>query len=186
MIRQCFILKTGILFHKDMFKNVGLDPDTLYPYVKRRPPVVHSTPGSLAYNFFAKDYKRTVKPEEPFVNEEEEDMLDALTPIYDQLKMAKSWWVLEILPNKQVYQKEDDSWTQTRGYVKLVLLEDNTDLGFRLSYSMNFGKPRIIPKQAKLGVKVHRSVKVRMEADGFKDVNYKPAASFHVEPTWAD
>lgn len=130
MIRQCFILKTGILFHKDMFKNVGLDPDTLYPYVKRRSPVVHSTPGSLAYNFFAKDYKRTVKPEEPFVNEEEEDMLDALTPIYDQLKMAKSWWILEILPNKQVYQKEDDSWTQTRGYVKLVLLEDNADLGF--------------------------------------------------------
>jgi len=165
MIRQCFILKTGILFHRDMFKNVGLDPDTLYPYVKRRPSVVLSTPGSPAHNFYAKDYKRTVKPGEPFVNEEQEDILDALTPIYDQLKMAKSWWILEILPNKQIYQKEDDTWTQTRG--------------------MNFGKPRIIPRQEKLGVKVHRSVKVRM-AEGFKDAKYKPAASFIVEPTWVD
>jgi hypothetical protein len=122
MIRQCFILKTGILFHKNMFKNIGLDSETLYPYVKPRPPVVHYTPGCLAHRFeppinYAKDYKQTVKFEEPFINEEEEDMLDALTPIYDQLKMVKGWWVLEILPNKQRYQKEDDSWTHARGYV---------------------------------------------------------------------
>jgi len=171
MIRQCFILKTGILFHKNMFKNIGLDPETLYPHVIHRPPLVHYTPGCLAHRFdppinFAKDYKQTVKFEEPFINEEEEDMLDALAPIYDQLKMVKGWWILEILPNKQRYQKEDDSWTHARG--------------------VNFGKPRIIPKQAKLGVKVHRSVKVRMEAeDFFKDVKYKPAANF-LEPTWVD
>ena len=31
MIRQCFILKTGLLFHKT--KLIGLEPDTLYPHV---------------------------------------------------------------------------------------------------------------------------------------------------------
>jgi hypothetical protein len=47
------------------------------------------------------------------------------------------------------------------------------------------GGPRIIPKQQKIGVKVHRSVKIRMEADGlFKDRKYTPAAKLDVEPVW--
>jgi len=171
MIRQCFILKTGILFHKNMFKSIGLDPDTLYPHVLSRPPVVHYTPGCLAHRFeppinYAKDYGKTIKFEEPYINEEEEDMLDALTPIYDQLKMVKGWWILEVLPTRQHYQKADDTWTREIG--------------------INFGGPRIIPKQAVLGVKVHRSVKIRMEAEGFfKDKKYQPAAKF-LEPTWVD
>lgn len=120
MIRQCFVLSTGILFHKNMFKEIGLNPDTLYPHVLPRPPPVPYAPNTLAHKYekpvnFAYHYKETVRIRDPFVNEEEEDMLDALTPIYDQLKMAKGWWVLEVMPNKQRYQKADDSWTSKRG-----------------------------------------------------------------------
>lgn len=121
MLRQCFILNTGILFHKNQFKNIGLDPETLYPHVLPRPPLVHYSPDSLASRFdpplnYAKNYEQTVKHDEPFINEEEEDMLDALAPIYDQLKMAKGWWALEVLPSKQRYQKEDDTWAHATGY----------------------------------------------------------------------
>jgi uncharacterized protein (DUF2235 family) len=170
MVRQCFILRTGILFHKNMFKDIGMDPDTLYPHVLPRPPPIPYTPGCLAHQYdspinFAKNYKETVKVKEPFTNEEEEDLLDALTPVYDQLKMAKGWWILELVPYKHRYQRPDDSWTHVRG--------------------INFGGPRIIPKQHQIGVKVHRSVKIRMEApELFKDKKYMPAAKLDIEPVW--
>ena len=50
------------------------------------------------------------KHHHPFVSEEEEDLFDALSPIYDQLKLAKPWWVLEFLPMKHRMQKEDGTW----------------------------------------------------------------------------
>jgi hypothetical protein len=122
MLRQCFLLRTGILFHKNMFKSIGMDPATLYPHVILRPPPVPYTPGCLAHKYdvpinYAINYKETIKVQEPFINEEEEDLLDVLTPIYDQLKLVKGWWVLELMPNKQRYQKEDDSWMHELTYV---------------------------------------------------------------------
>lgn len=120
MIRQCFELRLGIMFHKNMFKSIGLDPDTLYPYVKPRPPPIRYTPGCLAHQFdppinSAKDYKQTVKFEAPFESEEMEDMLDSLTPIYDQLRMSRGWWILEIIPNIHHHQKDDNSWSKVTG-----------------------------------------------------------------------
>jgi hypothetical protein len=105
-----------------MFKQMGMDPDTLYPHVLPRPHLVPYTPDCLAHKYdiplnFAKNYKKTIAIEEPFVNEEEEDLLDSLTPMYDQLKMAKGWWVLEMLPYKHQYQNPDNTWTHARGYV---------------------------------------------------------------------
>ena len=50
------------------------------------------------------------KHHHPFESEEEEDLFDALSPIYDQLKLAKPWWVLEFLPMKHRMQKEDGTW----------------------------------------------------------------------------
>jgi len=113
-------------------------------------------------------------------------MLDALTPIYDQLKLVKGWWFLELLPNKQRYQKEDDSWTHTLRYVKIILLSW-IHLLILDDVVSTLVVPRHIPKQSKIGVKVHRSVKIRMEAEKlFKDKNYSPAAKWDVEPTWVD
>ena len=49
---------------------------------------------------------------------------------------------------------------------------------------MNLGKPRKIAKQHKEGVYVHRSVKIRMEAEKLRGGEYTPRAKFEVEPTW--
>ncbi|RDX42985.1 hypothetical protein OH76DRAFT_1546730 [Lentinus brumalis] len=34
MIRECFRTNTGIRFHSELLKGIGLDPDTLYPHAK--------------------------------------------------------------------------------------------------------------------------------------------------------
>jgi hypothetical protein len=111
MIRQCFQLGTGILFHAEMMRSVGLDPDTLYPHVLPRPPPLlvkaPERPGSQSGST-----TNTMASISNFVNEEEEDMADALTSINDELKRAKVWWILEILPMRLRYQEKDDSWTQ--------------------------------------------------------------------------
>ncbi|KAH9897658.1 hypothetical protein C8Q73DRAFT_787913 [Cubamyces lactineus] len=41
MIRECFRTKTGIRFHAELLKNIGLDPATLWP----APPPSHEWPG---------------------------------------------------------------------------------------------------------------------------------------------
>ena len=55
---------------------------------------------------------------------------------------------------------------------------------------MNMGGPRYIAMQKKSGIKVHRSVKIRMEAQGIVGVKekkkYLPKVEFRVEPTWVD
>ncbi|KAG8685716.1 hypothetical protein FRC08_012948 [Ceratobasidium sp. 394] len=45
------------------------------------------------------------EPREPFISEEVEDLKDALSPIYDQLTLNWWWWILEILPVKQVSRR---------------------------------------------------------------------------------
>jgi hypothetical protein len=60
------------------------------------------------------------------------------------------------------------------------------------NYRSNLARPRFIPKQAKNGVKVHRSVKLRMEAQyedeklRAKGQTYVPRAELRVMPTWID
>jgi len=47
-----------------------------------------------------------------FVNEEEEDLADALSPANDMLDKAKLWWILEYVPQKIRFQKDDDCWVK--------------------------------------------------------------------------
>ncbi|KAG5732645.1 hypothetical protein E4T56_gene16747 [Termitomyces sp. T112] len=167
MVRQCFLLKTGILFHKEMFKIIGMDPDSVYPLVKPRPPPV--TALSAPYRAERK-YSPVVGDNElfvdvsDFVSEEEEDLADALSPINDMLKIAKTWWLLEYMPQKIKYQGDDDIWVR--------------------KLTVNRGNGRAIPRQQH-GVKIHRSVKLRMEHD---QMNYIPRAKwdFNIEPEWVD
>ena len=42
--------------------------------------------------------------------EEEEDLKDAMMPMYDQLRMKWSWWILEVIPMPFRVQKEDGEW----------------------------------------------------------------------------
>ncbi|KAF8079272.1 hypothetical protein FPV67DRAFT_1691876 [Lyophyllum atratum] len=165
MVRQCFILKTGILFHKEMFKAIGMDPDSVYPVVRQRPPPVTalSAPHNKEVKYLDNiGTSRTLVDVSDFVSEEEEDLADALSPLNDMLNIAKSWWILEYIPQKLRYQGDDDTW------VKELMI--------------NRGHGRMIPKQ-QAGVKIHRSVKLRMEHE---NLNYVPKAMWSTEPTWVD
>ena len=52
------------------------------------------------------------------------------------------------------------------------------------------GRPRHVAMQMRSGIKVHRSVKIRMEAQGIVGIKenekYSPKVEFRVEPTWID
>ncbi|KAF4596087.1 hypothetical protein EYR38_007461 [Pleurotus pulmonarius] len=167
MIRECFKTHTGIMFDCEGLQALGLDPGMLYPEVLPRPPMPPVTgtlriqdipkPLSTSSNYppnFAgvEEYSALYK------SEEDHDMLDILSPVYDQLSLAPYWWVLEIWPMKQRYQKGDNSWGSYIG--------------------CNLGGGRFIPKQKKRGVKIHRSVQMRMEALHSNGTKYVPRASF--------
>ncbi|KAL1699410.1 hypothetical protein EV121DRAFT_265145 [Schizophyllum commune] len=166
MIRQCFLLQTDILFHRDLLPKVGLDPESLWPVVrpkdevKVKPMETSSSSSSTA----------SAKDEASFLGEEEEDRRDALSPVYDQLSLKPHWWFLELIPAKVRYKLADNAtWLQ-----KL------------LSFRWHLGQGRVIPKrQKKHGIHIHKSVKTRMEA---AELRYKPRARVFddVEPIWVD
>lgn len=139
MIRQCFLAKTGIRFHTSLFRQVGLDPSTLYPEVKPRPKALYVSSLVLAAQMQEADMHTSTPPSsESAINrvdiqlsvsamlaqlssrsaqgtltEEEEDLVDALSPIYDQLDIAPGWWTLEYIPLPQRYQLPDNTWVDT-------------------------------------------------------------------------
>jgi uncharacterized protein (DUF2235 family) len=175
MLRQCFEANTGIMFHKDIFPKVGIDPNTLFPEVLPRPPaifqdpILHTIPVPRPL-VVCDDRKAVVYSDGgSFVNEAEEDLADALSPTYDQLKLAWYWWILELIPQKIKYQSSRTD--------KMVS-----------ELKVNAGRGRHIPLQRKNGVKVHRSVKIRMEAEGLPGVKgkYTPKTKLKVEPKWID
>jgi hypothetical protein len=98
------------MFHKDTFFKIGLDPDTIFPKILTRSPMIlqdpkiHTIPVPKPM-VVCDDRKAVVYTDGgSFVNEAEEDLADALSPMYDQLKQAKYWWLLEIIPQKIQYQ----------------------------------------------------------------------------------
>jgi len=172
MIRQCFAAKTGIMFHKATFPKVGLDPKTLHPEVRVRDEPVfqdltkHTIP-VLKPLVVKHDRKAVVYTDGgSFVNENEEDLADALSPMYDQLKKKMYWWILEWIPQAIKYQSS------------------KTDLMVS-EMVVNRGRGRHIALQTK-GVKIHRSVLIRMKAQGLEDGPYFPKANLEVEPEWVD
>ncbi|KAF8074124.1 hypothetical protein FPV67DRAFT_1480849 [Lyophyllum atratum] len=183
MVRECFKANTGMMFDAQALRGIGLDPMSLFPYVTPRPPPLPV--GSEAYenltevSIFERLISRVKKPKvaaatsfvpkanNEVVNEELEDLKDALSPIYDQLKIKRRWWVLEILPLNLRYQNGNNEWVSY--------------------FSSNMAKPRFIPKQHGNGVNVHRTVKLRMDAKPpGESKKYQPRAHLAVEPTWID
>lgn len=217
MIRQCFLANTGVRFHADQLQKVGLDPASLYPVVKTRPPAIYATAEKLdalraaeaSYNVTSQsqpapttptasitsmtalisppmhkreDSTRTlvngvdpadIKYSPSCLTEEEEDVLDAVCPLYDQLDLVKAWWILEVVPLVQRYQEEDNEWVD-----ELVI---------------NRGRPRHIPRPtADAPLHIHRSVKMRMAAQGLVETisndktSYEPRAKLRDNPVWVD
>jgi len=151
MIRECFKANTGIMFDAERLREIGLDAATLYPTVLARPPPLDASAKNVQVLRAPPLFKDIVYPEDAvrsFLSEEEHELRDAMSPIYDQLSRKKVWWAAEILPFKQPdkYRRE----------IKRI----------------NLGRGRVIPDMQS-GVKVHRSVKMRMEASQKKS-NSKP------------
>jgi hypothetical protein len=96
--------------------------------------------------------------DDPFFqySEEKHEMLDALSPKYDQLALKKTWWFGEILPMTHRYQRSNNEWAKT--------------------FKWNMGQGRVIPRQKTQGAKLHRSVKIRMEAAFENGKKYVPKA----------
>ncbi|GJJ14135.1 hypothetical protein Clacol_008393 [Clathrus columnatus] len=169
MIRQCFLTNSGVRFHSELLKTIGLDPTSLYPEVKPRPPALVS-PSSLCRSATPESndnkvgYANIARTE--LMTEEGEDLADALCPIYDQLRDRRAWWILEAFPIKERIQQGDNTWKK----------------------EINFGKGREIPIVQGQPLYFHRTVKTRMESlsqiKGKK--NYKPKAKYHIEPVFVD
>jgi hypothetical protein len=126
-----------------------------------------------------------------FRSEEAEELADALSPIYDQLKLSKPWWILEVLPTRHREQnrrnyKWEHSW-------KYVFVSNDCSLSFTrvwLSCRMNLGHGRKAPEPVRENgekILVHRSVKIRMEAEGLEGGEYVPKTKFeHFDHEWVD
>jgi hypothetical protein len=110
MIRECFLADTGIQFHHDSFKAIGLDPVTLYPFVTPRSEPLKAT-SSIVVELRASARKAEATEAtstneaqaspiaaSTFESEENEELADIISPIYDRLKSSPGWWILEILP----------------------------------------------------------------------------------------
>ena len=201
MIRQCFLAKTGIMFHKDTFPKIGLDPGTIFPEVLLpRPPMVlqdpkiHTIP--VPKPLVVDDDRKAVVYTDggSFVNEAEEDLADALSPMYDELVRAKYWWILEMIPQRIRYQSSETNKT-VRELTYVDLHFDSLCVKMDVHccpplIRVNMGRPRHVAMQKKSGIKIHRSVKLRMEAlglDGMKEgEKYSPKVEIRVTPTWVD
>ncbi len=130
MIRQCFLADTGIQFYRKTFKHIGLDPTTLYPFVTPRTSALEASASCVA------EARASTHCPDPtlatlndqaqaspiaactFKSENHEELLDALSPIYDQLELSKAWWILEILPLRHLVQdRKEFSWKPYWRYV---------------------------------------------------------------------
>ncbi|KAI0029496.1 hypothetical protein K488DRAFT_56207 [Vararia minispora EC-137] len=170
MIRQCFLAGTGIQFHRSSFAGVGIDPKNLYPVVIPPKEPIAPTPELVQHaNIDAEIDQKTER-------EEEEEIRDALCPASDALASTLAWWILEVIPLKMRVQLRNSlRWTAR--------------------YMINLGHPRSVPmsNDEHQIVRVHRSVRLREQAEGLKQGKYKPRAIFpfskdgtKVEPTWVD
>lgn len=173
MIRQTFLTETGIMYSARGLRRIGLDldPNTFFP-VLSRPPPLEVPENTFIQKVPLTDEERDAQIEgaaaaEANLSEQELELRDALSPIYDQLVLWRVWWIVEFLPVKHIHQRDDESW---------------------ISYiSWNLGGGRHVPKQTSRGVKVHRSVKTRLEAKYANKDKYSPKAKLQLENvTWVD
>ena len=73
-------------------------------------------------------------------------------------------------------------WSNNPRMLLRAFLYFHADLAGRV----NMGHGRHVPRQDKVGVKFHRSVKIRQEADSLEGGRYWPKAKLRVEPEWVD
>ena len=122
MIRECFKANTGIKFNSNSFSRIGLDPSTLYGAMcSRRAPLGVSTSDRIRALFHQGDNANDSEPSGlPFNTEEEEELYDAISRKYDELRINRAWWIPEILPIPQVRMPgRGGIWVEHYWYVYL-------------------------------------------------------------------
>ncbi|KAF8877173.1 hypothetical protein BD779DRAFT_1448707, partial [Infundibulicybe gibba] len=183
MIRECFKTHSDILFNTEGLRDVGLNPGDLFPKIRPRLPALPVGSSCIAGPpLVTKENgkKETVPPSyadgdgpsaHPIVESEEElDLADALSPIYDQLSLARLWWLLEYIPIEQRRQE----------------LEPDGKFEWVSSYRFNLGRGRSIPFENGTP-KIHRSVQTRMDAPYENGERYTPRAWFDPKKViWVD
>lgn len=150
------------MFNSEGLRGIGLDPATLYPVVAPRPPPLPLDSGKIAkapsqaipVRIHARLTKKKRHPElyaglheaaaVPYLgSEEDEELRDALSPIYDQLQLKPIWWLLEIIPLNLRYQRGDNEWVSTFGY---VCLASGCTSNILASFQFQPRTPSIYPK----------------------------------------
>ncbi|PSR72077.1 hypothetical protein PHLCEN_2v12058 [Hermanssonia centrifuga] len=159
MIRECFRTHTGILFLTHRLPDLSLDPASLYPKVLPRPPALFTPPPPVVDI----DGHQNTR----MLTEEEADAIDAHCDIYDQLAMRPFWWLLEILPVGRWVRTETHEWLRERTL-------------------MNLGAGRKLYREIGDGLYLHRTMEIRMEAEGLTGGKYRPRAGFTADPVWVD
>lgn len=140
MLRQCFACDTGIIFKVHRLAEEGLDVHTLWPtYTPLGVPPLAPPPSMVEKQREGKfppiarrsAVLKPVDEKEPmgwqhvelykdphqrelhdnWVPEHVEDYFDAISPIHDELEIARTWWILEMWPIK-VHVLHRDEWVQ--------------------------------------------------------------------------
>ncbi|KAG8723002.1 hypothetical protein FRC09_005137 [Ceratobasidium sp. 395] len=138
MIRECFLNNAGILFHSAELDELGISPASLWPTVKIPTPPQrtstklsnidedsghgHEPTGATLVDGHAAEATDATAVNVPLPPPDDivphgtvtlgcsEDQKDAVCPVYDQLSLVWWWWILELLPMRQRYQRHDGSW----------------------------------------------------------------------------
>ncbi|KAJ2913955.1 hypothetical protein MD484_g6460, partial [Candolleomyces efflorescens] len=197
MVREIFKAKAGIMFLTDRLYEIGLDPSTIYPVVRERPdplPVGNNKireagsnekatrpPMYRSWKKLPVDEYEALKtgPAAMSGSEEHEELHDALSPVYDQMSINKGWWLVETMP-------------LTREILPLPLSRQWHGLRWSTRIWLNLGTPRAVKWSAESQnskLKVHRSVKMRMEAEYAderkqRSGKYRPRLIFEEEPEY--
>jgi len=211
MIRECFKLKSGIIFDGCMLKHeVGFDVDSPDSLVKAPSPLAPEShhldwPGDTGLKGFTLSrvplailsgiatpfawvgkklsklrYHKPPETRYKFTtavskfqyegSEAREELKDALSPIFDQLDMHWYWKVMEWLP-----------WIAKKQSAELA---DSDDPSWAYKFLWNRGRGRRTYNLViRRGMKVHRSVKLRMLAQGRKGEGkpYVPRVRFFID-----
>jgi hypothetical protein len=140
MIKECF-LNTGILFDHEYLKTLHFDLlDLAHELADQGVDVEARGFDIKALTALAEEAKKQAYEEDPDVKHQHnravqsraitsviaalprisnafiraKERADILATIWDQLILARSWWVLEFIPMLATYQKEDGTWIRRR------------------------------------------------------------------------
>ncbi|EKM49551.1 uncharacterized protein PHACADRAFT_265089 [Phanerochaete carnosa HHB-10118-sp] len=177
MVRQVVQAQCGIAFDSDALRRAGILDAALVPTGFTSPPPPATTPPTLAVKTDALPPNGgrpgDQQPLEAFgygrasgestassgsgksravATDAVPEDADATAPLFDQLRLCRFWWLLELMPTNYCYQDGDGKWHD--------------------KWSIHRGRGRHIPDK---NPKVHESVKHRME---HPTLNYRPHAQW--------